>query len=88
MADERPERGAEKPRKTVQDTAEAWRSSQPYVDAVWQLVAGVGVGVGMGYWLDGRLHTSPWCLVAGAVLGMTAGFIGFFRNITKAGKKR
>lgn len=87
MADERPQPGDEKPRNTAENAAQAWQKSQPYFDAVWQLVAGVGVGVGGGYWLDGRLHSAPWCLVAGAVLGMTAGFIAFFRNITRAGKR-
>jgi F0F1-type ATP synthase assembly protein I len=84
MADERPQR---EQRNTAEETAKAWRKSQPIFDAVWQLVGGVGLGVGGGYFLDGRLHTTPWCMVAGSVLGMTVGFIGFFRSITKASKR-
>lgn len=85
MADGRPEDGK---KSSAADAAQAWRSSQPYFDAVWQLVGGVGMGVGGGYGLDRWLHTKPWFLVAGSVLGMTVGFIGFFRSITQAGKRK
>ncbi len=36
-------------------------------------VAGcVAVGVGLGIWLDSRLHTSPWLLLVGLVLGVVS----------------
>ena len=28
------------------------------------------LGIGVGSWLDGRLGTEPWMLVAGSLLGM------------------
>lgn len=86
MAEQRPEDG--KAPSTSADAAEAWRKSQPYFDAVWQLVGGVGLGVGGGYLVDRWLHTGPWGMVVGSVLGMTSGFIGFFRSISRAGKKQ
>ena len=87
MADERPDRGKPPP-SGIGDAAKAWQGSQPYFDAVWQLVGGVGVGVGGGYGLDRWLHTTPWPLVAGSVLGMAGGFIGFFRTITQASRRK
>jgi F0F1-type ATP synthase assembly protein I len=65
--------------------AENLRNTQVYLDAVWQLVGGVGLGVAVGYWLDKRFHTSPWLLVVGSMLGMTAGFVALFRSM---GSKR
>ncbi|MBS2026673.1 MAG: AtpZ/AtpI family protein [Deltaproteobacteria bacterium] len=88
MADERPPSDAEKRAAEVARTADAYRSSQPYFDAVWRLVGGVGVGVGGGYMLDKWLNTTPWLLVAGSVVGMTAGFIGFFQSITRASQRK
>jgi F0F1-type ATP synthase assembly protein I len=32
----------------------------------------VGVFVGLGLWADSALGTSPWCLLAGIVLGCAA----------------
>lgn len=32
----------------------------------------VGAGTFLGYWADSQLHTSPWLLVAGMLLGLVA----------------
>lgn len=61
--------------------AAAMRKAQPYIDASWQLVASVGLGTALGWWLDRKFDTAPWLLVAGAVLGMAAGLYSFFRII-------
>jgi F0F1-type ATP synthase assembly protein I len=52
------------------------------------LIGGVGFGVLAGYLLDRRFGTGPWLLVTGSVLGMTTGFIGFFKRILQLGKRR
>ena len=36
------------------------------------------IGVGVGVWLDGRLHTRPWLLMAGLVVGSALGFYGMY----------
>jgi len=82
MAAKRPDPG-EKPRSDVQKTAEAWRESQPYLDAVWQLVGSVAGGGILGYVLDRWLHRSPWFLVGGLGLGIVAGMVEFIRRVTK-----
>jgi len=49
-------------------------------------VAAVGLFAWLGYWLDQKLeHRTPWLLLLGAALGMTGGFISFFRTVL--GKK-
>lgn len=56
-----------------------------------------GLGVWVGYWLDGKFGTSPWLLVIGALAGFALGFYIILRaaknmsradaNLKKADKK-
>ena len=32
-----------------------------------------------GMWLDAKLHTAPWLMLIGAILGASAGFYSMFR---------
>jgi F0F1-type ATP synthase assembly protein I len=57
--------------------------AQPYIDASWQFIGGVGLGTFGGWWLDKRFHTTPWLLVVGAFLGMAAGFFSFMRVLSR-----
>lgn len=41
-----------------------------------------------GWWLDGRLGTRPWCLIAGTILGFGTGIVhlvGIARDAAKGG---
>ena len=40
-----------------------------------------------GWWLDGQLKSSPWCLIAGGLLGLIASFLHTLR-ITGVMKSR
>ena len=40
---------------------------------------------GAGYWVDSKLGTSPWFVVVGAAMGLTAGMMQLFRG-TDRGK--
>jgi F0F1-type ATP synthase assembly protein I len=44
----------------------------------WSFVVAIGLGIFLGRWLDARLHTEPWCLIIGALLGIAVGFYQFF----------
>jgi F0F1-type ATP synthase assembly protein I len=39
------------------------------------------LGLFAGYWADKKFGTSPWLMLGGIVLGATAGFILFFREV-------
>jgi F0F1-type ATP synthase assembly protein I len=75
------ERGTEE-EKGLSGLAEGYRKASPYIGASTTLVAAVGVFTGVGIWLDRKVGTEvPWFTIAGAVLGMTGGFISFFRTV-------
>ena len=52
-----------------------------YVGLGFEIVVPLIVGVFLGDRLDRWLGTRPWLLVAGALLGMAAGFLTFFRAV-------
>ena len=42
----------------------------------------------LGWWLDTRWGTMPWCLVVGAVLGSVAGFFNLVRAVPRSKPSR
>lgn len=50
------------------------------------LAASVVVGYIFGRWLDGRLGTAPWLMVAGVLLGSAGGFIELVRLLKDLGE--
>lgn len=74
------ERGPED-EKGLSDLAEGYRKASPYIAASTSLVAAVGVFTGLGIWLDRKFGTLPWLTLVGVVVGMTGGFISFFRTV-------
>lgn len=69
--------------------AEGYRKATPYLGASTSLVAAVAVFLGLGYWLDKKLGNEvPWLTMLGALVGMTGGFISFFRTVLGTRNKR
>ena len=67
------------------DWAHALREAAPYLGIGTSLAVTVLVGIGAGYWVDGRLGTRPLFLLIGAVFGLLAGFLQFYKTV--AGRK-
>jgi ATP synthase protein I len=65
----------------LSDTARAQHRAAPYLDAVWRMVGALLLGAGLGWFLDGRLGTGPWCLVGGLGLGLVAGSWSLYRSL-------
>lgn len=40
----------------------------------------IGIGWGVGYWLDGKYETGPWLMMVGLLFGVAAGFNGLIRT--------
>lgn len=57
------------------------KSIGPYIDLGLQFAAAIGIGVGLGYYADGKLNTFPLFLVLGLLLGATSGFLNIYRAV-------
>lgn len=73
---------------TGESVASAYRKAAPYLDASWQLIGSVAFWTFVGWFLDSRLHTVPWLLLSGSVLGLGLGFYLFFRALMAIGRKK
>jgi ATP synthase protein I len=67
--------------KDRNDASRALRELAPYLTIGTSFAASVLLGVGLGYWLDRKLGTSPWLLLAGSMLGLAAGFLQFVKTV-------
>ena len=54
----------------------------------FEMLVTILVGTLAGNWLDGRLHTRPWLLILGFLLGAGAGFKGIFRLLKSESKEK
>lgn len=52
-----------------------------------ELVVGVCIGAGGGFALDRWLHTAPWLMIVGLLLGFAAGLRNVFRSADDYGRK-
>jgi F0F1-type ATP synthase assembly protein I len=76
------ERREREDEERLSSLAKAYQKAGPYLAASTNLVAAVGLGTWAGHWADGKLGLNgPWLTLAGAILGMTGGFISFFRVV-------
>ncbi|HEY9164864.1 MAG TPA: AtpZ/AtpI family protein [Candidatus Kryptonia bacterium] len=62
---------------------DAYRQLAPYMGLGTELAASVGGMLLVGYFLDEYFKTTPWLLLAGAVVGFIGGFYNFFREVQK-----
>ncbi|MGA9117478.1 MAG: AtpZ/AtpI family protein [Bacteroidota bacterium] len=63
------------------------REYGPFLTLGLQLALSVVVFFFLGRWLDGKLGTSPWLMLAGLAAGAAGGFIHFFRTVIALGRK-
>lgn len=50
------------------------REAAPYLGIGSTLAITVALGLGAGYWIDGKLGTRPLCFLLGGVFGMLVSF--------------
>jgi ATP synthase protein I len=51
------------------------------------MVLATVIGFAGGYYADKWLGTEPWLLLIGLGFGIAAGFVMFFRSVSKAGRE-
>ena len=67
----------------------SWMTSVgPLLNLGLQLAVSVVLMFFVGRWLDMKFGTEPWLMIAGLVLGATAGFINFFKTAIALGKQQ
>jgi F0F1-type ATP synthase assembly protein I len=59
------------------------RDMAPYLDLGLRFAASAILFGLAGYWLDGKLHTTPLGLILGVMLGGTGGFIYIYRTVMR-----
>lgn len=70
--------------KGLSSLASGYQKAAPYMGASTTLVAAVGLFTWAGIWLDRKVGTqTPWFTLLGAAVGMTGGFISFFRTVLR-----
>ena len=66
-----------------EQSKEARRSSLALALSVgWELASFTVLGVGLGYWIDGRFSSSPWGVLFGAVIGIVLGLYRLIRTFS------
>ncbi|MFN0159546.1 MAG: AtpZ/AtpI family protein [Bacteroidota bacterium] len=63
------------------------RDVGPFLTIGLQLAIAVVAFFFVGYWLDGKFGTSPWCSIGGAFLGVAGGLAKFLKEAIALGRK-
>ena len=53
-----------------------------------QFAASILLFLFLGRWLDGKLGTEPWLLLAGVMIGAVAGFYSLYRQLVIVPRER
>jgi ATP synthase protein I len=73
----------------ARDWTNALREAAPLLSLGTTLAVTVAAVLGLGYWLDTRLGTGPWFLLAGGCLGVAVALYQFIRTVTRySGSRR
>lgn len=72
----------------TQESGRTWAQSfGPYLTMGIQLALAVVVFFFIGRWLDGKLGTAPWLMLAGLLVGIAGGMIKFLHAAVALGKE-
>jgi len=72
----------------TRESGTTWAQSfGPYLTMGIQLALAVVVFFFVGRWLDGKLGTAPWLMLAGLLVGIVGGMIKFLRAAIALGKE-
>lgn len=78
--DEHPSPGKEPEQSVLQQLA-------PFLTSGFQLAVTVVIFFFAGRWLDGQVHTAPWCMIVLTFIGISGGLYKFIRVAVQLGKR-
>ena len=58
-----------------------WGTALRVVGVGWYIAGCILLGILGGRWLDGKLHTEPWLMLLGLMVGLLVAFYGVYRMI-------
>jgi ATP synthase protein I len=64
----------------------AWRSLGEFASLGVAMALATVIGLGVGYYLDGWMGTSPWLTLLGLGFGIASSFVILFRSAKAAGR--
>ncbi len=64
------------------------RKIAPYINLGAIFASCLVLGMLFGHWLDTKLGTEPWLLLAGCLLGIVSGFYEFFKVVLRKGQTK
>jgi F0F1-type ATP synthase assembly protein I len=73
-------------RKSAEGGGAEGPSPASFAGAGVQFVVAILLFLYVGKWLDEKLGTAPWLLIAGVFVGAAAGFYSFYTKITAASR--
>ena len=71
------------PRRRGSSLGEAYRAAAPYLSLGTEFAVAVLLCLFLGRWLDQKFGTTPLLMLGATLLGVTAGFVHFFRVVSK-----
>ncbi len=81
LAENRPENRTEnRPEDRAKNRGSALRNAGLLFGSGTQLAISVAVMFFLGRWADEKLHTAPWLLIGGVLVGVGAGLASFIRT--------
>lgn len=72
----------------LNSVVKAYREATPFLTLGIQFAAIVVLTFFIGKWADEKLNTKPWLMLAGIIVGISAGFYHFFKAVTALTKKK
>ena len=69
-------------------SARAYAQAGPYLTAGTQFAASIIMCLLGGWWIDGKLDTTPLFLILGIFLGAVAGFYNLYKTLISSEKKK
>jgi ATP synthase protein I len=58
-----------------------WEVALRFIGVGWFIAISILLGVWGGFWLDGKLGTSPIMMIVGLILGLVVAFYGVYRML-------
>jgi F0F1-type ATP synthase assembly protein I len=78
--------GAQQKPDGLNDAVRAYRKAAPYINAIYVFISSIILFGFVGWWLDKKLQSTPWFIIAGLFVGLGVGFYSLLKTVQKLDK--